>query len=144
MARSDRSSDGTRVAMVILDAMPDRHLDPVRTPNLWHQARAGGRAPGGGVSVPVSVTYANHAAFVTGADPAATGVHGNHTWIEEQGWVLSPDAGPRAVTLFDRVAELTVDPDARFADLRALYESDPRLRMDGTVFSVLRGRPEHV
>ena len=62
-------------------------------------------APGGGLSVPVSVTYANHAAFVTGADPAATGVHGNHTWIEEQGWVLSPDAGPRAVTLFDRVAE---------------------------------------
>ena len=105
MARSDRSSDGTRVAMVILDAMPDRHLDPVRTPNLWRQAQAGGRAPGGGLSVPVSVTYANHAAFVTGADPAATGVHGNHTWIEEQGWVLSPDAGPRAVTLFDRVAE---------------------------------------
>lgn len=104
--RSDPRSDGIRVAMIILDAMPDRHLDPVRTPNLWRQARSGARAPGGGVSVPVSVTYANHAAFVTGADPAVTGVHGNHTWIEEQGWVLSPDAGPRAVTLFDRVAEV--------------------------------------
>jgi len=102
--RTDRRSGGTRVAMIILDAMPDRHLDPARTPNLWRQAVSGARVPGGGVSVPVSVTYANHAAFVTGADPAATGVHGNHTWIDRRGWIPSPDAGPRAVTLFDRVA----------------------------------------
>lgn len=99
MARTDRTSDGTRVAMIILDAMPDRHLDPVRTPNLWRQAQTGVRAPGGGVSVPVSVTYANHAAFVTGADRAVTGGHGNHTWIEEQGRVLSPAAGPQPSAL---------------------------------------------
>ena len=56
----------------------------------------------GALSLPVSVTYANHAAFVTGADPAVTGVHGNHTWTDE-GWVAAPKLGPRAPTLFERV-----------------------------------------
>ncbi len=101
-AGAARLAAGTRVVMIVLDAMPDRHLDRARTPNLWRQAAAGTRA--GGLSLPVSVTYANHAAFVTGAHPAATGVHGNHTWINGRGWVPSPDAGPRAATLFDRVA----------------------------------------
>ncbi len=46
--------------------------------------------------------------------------------------------------LFDEVAELTTQPDVRFADLRARYEGDAQLRMDGTVFSVARGRIEQV
>ena len=91
--------------MIIIDAMPHRHLDPVRTPRLWEQAANGGRAPDGGRSLPMSVTYANHAAFVTGADPATTGVYGNHTWIDGEGWVSAPKAGPRATTLFDLVAD---------------------------------------
>ena len=72
------------------------------TPHLWRQVASGGRAPMGALSLPVSVTYANHAAFVTGADPAVTGVHGNHTWTDE-GWVAAPKLGPRAPTLFERV-----------------------------------------
>jgi hypothetical protein len=46
--------------------------------------------------------------------------------------------------LFDTVAELTVDPDARFAELRERYETDDSLRMDGTVLNVLRDRVEVV
>ena len=46
--------------------------------------------------------------------------------------------------LFDTVADLTVDPDARFGELRSRYESDEALRMDGTVFNVLRGQIEAV
>ena len=53
----------------------------------------------------MSVTYANHAAFVTGIDPALSGVYGNHTWIDGEGWVSAPKAGPRATTLFDLVAD---------------------------------------
>ncbi len=56
----------------------------------------------GALSLPVSVTYANHAAFVTGVDPTITGVHGNHTWTDH-GWMPAPKLGPRATTLFERV-----------------------------------------
>jgi hypothetical protein len=48
------------------------------------------------------------------------------------------------LTLFDEVAELTVAPDEHLPELRERYEADPRLRMDGTVFSVARGRFETV
>ena len=37
--------------------------------------------------------------------------------------VVSPDD----LTLLDRMAALTIDPDAGFDDIRALYASDPRL-----------------
>jgi hypothetical protein len=93
-----------RVVMIIIDALPHRHVSAALTPNIWRQASEGGRAPDGGLSLPMSVTYANHAAFITGADPSKTGVYGNHTWIDGEGWVPSPKAGPRAPTLFDRVA----------------------------------------
>lgn len=92
-----------RVVMIVIDAMPHRHVTPTLTPNLWRQATTGGRAPMGAMSLPVSVTYANHAVFVTGADPAVTGVHGNHVWIDDRGWVPAPKEGPRATTLFERV-----------------------------------------
>jgi hypothetical protein len=46
--------------------------------------------------------------------------------------------------LFDTVASLTVDPDARFGELRSRYEGDDALRMDGTVLNVARGRVETV
>ncbi len=91
-----------RVVMIVIDAMPHRHVSPTSTPNLWRQAASGGRAPMGALSLPVSVTYANHAAFITGADPAVTGVHGNHTWTDD-GWIPAPKLGPRATTLFERV-----------------------------------------
>jgi hypothetical protein len=46
--------------------------------------------------------------------------------------------------LFDTVADLTIDPDARFGELRSRYEADDALRMDGTVFNVARGQIETV
>jgi len=33
--------------MVVIDAMPHRHVGPASTPNLWRQAAGGGRAPMG-------------------------------------------------------------------------------------------------
>jgi hypothetical protein len=92
-----------RVVMIVIDAMPHRHVTPAGTPNLWRQAASGGRAPMGALSLPVSVTYANHAALVTGVDPIVTGLHGNHAWTDDRGWVAAPKEGPRATTLFELV-----------------------------------------
>lgn len=89
--------------MVVIDALPHRHVGPDTTPHLWSVAERGAIAPTGGRSVPVSVTYANHAALITGAPPARTWVHGNHTW-DGTGWTPAPKLGPRAPTLFDDVA----------------------------------------
>jgi hypothetical protein len=60
------------------------------------------------------------------------------------GW--EPDGQPTAaqLELFDAVAELTVDPDGQFSELRTRYETDESLRMDGSVFNVLRGLTEAV
>jgi Transglutaminase-like superfamily len=47
-------------------------------------------------------------------------------------------------TLFDRLAELTRDPDAAFADLTAAYADDPRLHVPATVYNAILNRPEPV
>ena len=60
------------------------------------------------------------------------------------GWKPGEEPTDAQLHLFDTVAELTVDPDARFAELRSRYETEDSLRMDGTVFSVARGQVEHV
>jgi hypothetical protein len=64
------------------------------------------------------------------------------TW--GSGWAPGEQPTTAQLELFDGVAELTVDPDARFPELRSRYEADDSLRMDGTVFNVLRGQVETV
>jgi hypothetical protein len=61
-----------------------------------------------------------------------------------QGWEPGGEPTEAQLHLFDTAAELTVDADLRFADLRSRYEADDALRMDGTVFNVLRGQLETV
>jgi hypothetical protein len=51
---------------------------------------------------------------------------------------------PEKFALFDRLAELTREPDAHFAELRALYDSDASLRVPGEVFNFLRQQFEPV
>lgn len=46
------------------------------------------------------------------------------------------------LAFFDRLASLTQDPDAHFAEIRALYEGDERLLVPDVVFNAVRGRPE--
>lgn len=45
------------------------------------------------------------------------------------------------LTLFDRLAELTQQPDRNFSEIRALYR-DPRLAVPATVMNAVRNRPE--
>jgi hypothetical protein len=60
------------------------------------------------------------------------------------GWEPGQEPTEAQLDLYDAVAELTVDPDARFGELRSRYETDDLLRMDGTVFNVARGQVETV
>ncbi|MBK5224371.1 MAG: hypothetical protein JJE52_16155 [Acidimicrobiia bacterium] len=60
------------------------------------------------------------------------------------GWEPGEEPTDELLACFDSVAELTVDPDARFDELRDRYDTDDSLRMDGTVFSVARGQFETV
>jgi hypothetical protein len=60
------------------------------------------------------------------------------------GWRPGEEPSDEQLALYDEIAELTVYADARFADLRAGYDHDARLTMDGTVFNVLRSRLETV
>lgn len=60
------------------------------------------------------------------------------------GWEPGQEPTSDLLDLFDEVAALAVDPDAHLDALRARYDRDDRLRMDGTVFSVLRGHAEMV
>lgn len=46
------------------------------------------------------------------------------------------------LALFDRLAALTHEPDAAFAELRALYAHDERLHVPPVVFNAVLNRPE--
>jgi hypothetical protein len=63
-------------------------------------------------------------------------------------WGLHPAPNaaldPSELAFFDELAELTRRPDERFRELRALYESDARLRVPPRVFNALRQREEAV
>ncbi len=51
---------------------------------------------------------------------------------------------PEKKALLDRVAALTLAGDESFADVRAIYESDNRLRVPPVVFNALRSAPEPI
>jgi hypothetical protein len=46
------------------------------------------------------------------------------------------------LALIDHLAELTQDPDANFAELRAIYDKGPPLSVPPTVFNAVRNRAE--
>jgi Transglutaminase-like superfamily len=102
-----------------------------------------------------------------GADPARFGLsllnEGGYRWIAANllrdvaalnnmemlpwdVWGVMPAPGETITgeqnTLFDRLAELTRDPDAAFADLTAAYAGDPRLHVPATVYNAILNRPE--
>lgn len=60
------------------------------------------------------------------------------------GWQPGEQPTDGQLALFDCIAALTVAPDDHFAELRDRYDTDPAVRMDGTVFNVLRNRTETV
>jgi hypothetical protein len=61
-----------------------------------------------------------------------------------EGWEPGQVPTDAQLELFDEIAELTVDPDSNFAELRDRYEHSDALKMNGTVFSVLHNQVETV
>ncbi|HLI67402.1 MAG TPA: transglutaminase-like domain-containing protein [Caulobacteraceae bacterium] len=63
-------------------------------------------------------------------------------------WGATPQPTPPldadALAFIDRLADLTMDADARFDELRAVYEQDARLRVPREVFNALTSRSEPV
>lgn len=63
-------------------------------------------------------------------------------------WGAQPRPGERLaddrLAFFDRLAALTREPDASFAELRTLYDSDERVRLPPVVFNALLNRPEKI
>ena len=55
---------------------------------------------------------------------------------------MTPVDAELDLAFIDRLAEFTHDPDAHFAELRALYESDTRLKVPATVFNHVLQRQE--
>ncbi len=94
----------TRVALVILDSLPNRWVGPADTPSLWKLIAAGGWAPAGGRAVLSAATYPNHATFATGVAPAEHGVYANDVFRDGR-WEPAADVGPAVPTLFDRCSE---------------------------------------
>jgi hypothetical protein len=60
------------------------------------------------------------------------------------GWGPGEQPTDAQLHFFDTVADLTVNADAKWDDLRKRYETDDSLRMDGKIFNVLRGQVETV
>jgi Transglutaminase-like superfamily len=60
-------------------------------------------------------------------------------------WGCQPRPGEQLnseqLAFFDRLAQLSQNPDGSFDDLRRLYNDDERLRVPATVFNALRNRP---
>jgi hypothetical protein len=48
------------------------------------------------------------------------------------------------LTFFDRLAELTLEPDANFDELRELYQHDERIRVPSRVFNATMNREDVV
>lgn len=64
------------------------------------------------------------------------------------GWGAMPHPGQQLdagrLAFFDRLAELTTDPDASFGELRALCDKDERVRVPTTVFNAVLNRVESI
>jgi hypothetical protein len=63
-------------------------------------------------------------------------------WGAMLGWDEPID--DERLALFDRLSELTRDPDASFSELTAAYATDDRLRVPPTVYNAVLNRSEPV
>lgn len=123
-----------------LDVPHDRF---VIASNAWARCRAGKADP-----VKFGIFDLHGLWFIAGnlvRDVAALNNMEMLPW-DVWGAMVRPDEPLRdeQLALFDRLAALTREPDASFAELRGLYESDERLRVPATVFNALLNRPEAI
>ena len=131
-----------KVDFDVLDVPRDRFLVAGRA---WAECRAGEADPS-----KFGINFVNLRGlwFVAGdlvRDVAALNKMETLPWDV---WGSQPKPGEQLddsqLAYFDRLAPLSLDPDASFDELRKLYTQDDRLRVPPTVFNSLLGRAEPI
>ena len=86
--------------------------------------------------------------FVAGNLVRDVGWLNKHEMLPWDVWGAIPKPGEALdadhLTFFDRLAELTHDPDVNFDELRELYEHDDRIRVPSRVFNATMNREDVV
>jgi len=90
-----------RVVFLVLDGLPPAAVGTDLTPALLDWADASGTAPRTVDAVLPASTYANHATFATGVEPARHGIVGNHVRGDNGRFRPAAKVGPGVPTLFD-------------------------------------------
>ena len=90
-----------RVVFLVLDGLPASAVAAGLTPTLAAWAAASGTTPTSVPSVLPASTYANHATFVTGVEPARHGIVANHVRVSDGKFSRAAKIGPQVPTLFD-------------------------------------------
>lgn len=90
-----------RVVFLVLDGLPASAVAAGLTPSLTAWAAASGTTPTQVPSMLPASTYANHATFVTGVEPARHGIVANHIRVREGKFTRAAKIGPQVPTLFD-------------------------------------------
>jgi hypothetical protein len=93
-----------RVVFLVLDGLPAAAVAAGLTPTLAAWAAASGTTPTRVPSVLPASTYANHATFVTGVEPARHGIVANHVRVSDGKFARAAKIGPKVPTLFDATA----------------------------------------
>jgi transglutaminase superfamily protein len=109
--------------------------------DAWAQCRAGEADPS-----KFGIFDLNGLWFIAGNVARDVAALNNMEMLPWDVWGVMPGPGEPVqddrLALFDRLATLTHTPDVSFAELRAIYEGDDRLRVPGTVFNAVLNRPE--
>ncbi len=126
-------------------------FDPLDTPrdrfivagDAWRMCRAGGVDPN-----KFGIMDLRGLWFVAGNVVRDFAALNNMEMLPWDCWGPAPPTdqaiSDERLTLFDRLADLTLDADRRFGELRALYEGDSGLRVPSEVFNALTNRMEPV
>lgn len=113
--------------------------------DAWARCRAGGADP---ATFGLSVIDEGGLWFIAQNLMRDLAALNNMEMLPWDGWGAMPGPdeplGEETLALFDRLAALTHDPDAAYAEVRASYEGDERLRVPATVRNAVRDREEAV
>jgi hypothetical protein len=126
----------------LLDVPRDRF---VIAGDAWAQGRTGEMAP---AKFGLSFLHEGGLWFIAGNLVRDVAALNNMEMLPWDVWGAMPGPdGPLTddlLAFFDRLAALTHAPDASFAELRALYKEDERLRVPATVFNAVLNRSEAI
>jgi len=110
--------------------------------DAWARCRAGEAAPADFGILGMSGLWFVASNLIR--DVAALNKREMLPWDVWGGMSHEPPYPDDLLALHDNLAALTRDPDAGFAELRQLYDTDSRLKVPPVVYNAVRQRPETV